>query len=521
MADVAVKVGAETTELKSGLSSAEASVKSFASKVEGGSGILKRFENTCISIGTQARQVFNGVKSAWAELLAAFALFEGAKHIVEEFGKFQDISDKFDGNTEAIQRLNMACIPAGVELEVLVKCLQKARNGATGALNGNKELAEAFEKLNINVREFAAMNPEEQFIAIAKGLEQSAYGGDAAAAAIKLFGKSGYAVQGMLAQGELALRIQMAGVVTATNENIEAVHNWGARWGRATEEAKASVANLFGELFQWIDKMDVKTNHFTAWLTALASGKGLKEASRIADEGTERHEKIKGWKEEADKKKREAQGKVDEDRIAEEEKAKQDKIDKAEADKAQREADRAAKEDQRKAQKTTDLNIQLKINEAIEAGNKKEEARLKWVDAYNKSRRESLDAGMNENDAKAFATKITNAKMDIEHKKEQDKIDKEQGKKDKEKKKEKADDDKEAAKEALDKAKHAEHNAKLDGDALRKIGGGFAKSNYAGLSKEAMIAQRNLDIAQKQYDRLKEIADALRKNDMYTGISDE
>jgi len=59
--------------------------------------------------------------------------------------------------------------------------------------------------------------------------------------------------------------------------------------------------------------------------------------------------------------------------------------------------------------KKSALNLDVKIAEAVAAGNEKEAARLQWIQDYNKQRREAKDAGMNENDAIMFATRMANA----------------------------------------------------------------------------------------------------------------
>lgn len=62
-------------------------------------------------------------------------------------------------------------------------------------------------------------------------------------------------------------------------------------------------------------------------------------------------------------------------------------------------------------------------------------------------------------------------------------------------------------------------NAMPQADILRRIGGGFANSNYGQLSREAMLISKQVDYASKQLDELKKIVTELRKSDPLGGIT--
>jgi len=180
MSDVQVTVGADSSNLATGLAKAERSVDQF---------------------GKSAASSFEKMKGAVLGVTAAFAAFGGLKSLLDNFGRVRDLADRFGESAEGIQRIGYAASQSGSDVETVVKGLQKAGQAAVDAAKGNEAANEAFAALNINAGEFASMSTEDKLAALAEGFSNAKNSTLAYDAVLQLMGKSGGELIPLLSQG--------------------------------------------------------------------------------------------------------------------------------------------------------------------------------------------------------------------------------------------------------------------------------------------------------------------------------
>lgn len=173
-----VEVGGDDTQLARVLRRASARLKAF------GAGVAK--------IGA-------GFAAVGAAISAPLAAATGI------FAKFGDQLDKTAARTglsvEALSELGFAAERSGASLDNVEKAVRKLAVVTRGAQLGQKEFADAFAELGINVVEFAKLNPEQQFSRIAEALSRVEAPGRRAALAIKLLEESGAQLLPLLSLG--------------------------------------------------------------------------------------------------------------------------------------------------------------------------------------------------------------------------------------------------------------------------------------------------------------------------------
>jgi len=504
--DVKVKVTADTNQLQTGLNQAEARLDKFAAKTSVASNAVKKLESGMVTAGAMGSKAMARLQGSMASFMAILGTFAAIKSVADAAGQFSDLSRRFGESAQTIQKVKGAADQSGTSIESVAKAMNKAELAAQAAATGNTEAAEAFIALGTTAADFAGMNMEERMIALADGYDKSANKAEALAAMVQLMGKNAGELVPMFAQGGEAIK-EMMDVYTASTDSVERVDALTDNLGKSFSWLKAVAIDTLGEVSFYIDMMSLGIAAAIAYVSNL--GKGFKAAKQAYSDTIEAG---LDYFEDQKKNREERKNKISKGNIL----AQQEETD-AEEKKKSKKDESAEKEKEQKSRKNTDLTIELKLNEAIAEGNKKEEARLRWVDSYNKARREAKDNGMTEVAAMDYATRAANAKQNIEVNKELKDAEEKKKKTDKDKKKEENE-------TALDKAKDNLAEAKkrsnvIDSDQLRKIGGGFAKSNYTGLSKEEQRLQKQIDLAQKQYDQLKQISDSLKGKDTTDGIT--
>lgn len=468
--DVKIKVEADTNQLQTGLNSAGNSVNAFAAKTTLAGTAVKKMEAGLVTAGAIGSKAMAGLQAAMGPILAAIGALMGLKGIFDEFGKFQDLADRFNVTAETMQRLSVVADASGTSLEIMVKGLQKAEINAIKAQQGNSDLADSFAALGINTEAFLSMSPEEKLLALSKGFSEAKNQGDATAAMMDILGKAGREMQALLAGGSEALKQQFDNTYVAASKNVAAIDDLGDRMGKAWSQIKAGAADALGATITLIGGMLEKAERFSIVINNI--GKGWTEANKIADgvmeRKKEREDKAQKIKEEAAKNR----GKVDTDAVEEKAKAKEE-----------------AKSKDKDAGKMSSMEDYKKVQEEER---KKQEFLVKSQGQWSSMD----DLKKIKADAKAKAKAEKDAKKDVK-----------EGELD-------------AAGASLGLAKAKQSANHVDSDQLRKIGGGFAKSNYSGVPKEEQRLQKQVDLAQKQYDELKKVVEALKNRQSTDGIND-
>jgi hypothetical protein len=473
--DVQVTVGAETSALNTGLAKAKESVTGFKNHVAG-----------------QMKEVGKGMLAAFA----VGAIVEGIKSIFDEFGKFQDLADKFGVPAEALQRISLVAQGAGADLEGVMKALSKGKKNAVEAAAGNEELAAAYAALGATADDFKSMAPDDLLVKLSEGYVKSGESAEYLAAATKVLGKSGQDTFAILSMGPEALREELDSAAVASNEAIASIDEAGDNAGKAFQQLKVWGAEAINFIIKGMKEVGAAIAVVVAYLSNLGSGfKAAKEAAKDA---------MQAWQ---DIKKEEAQEREEKSkRKAELAQRSNDKADRAEEKKAEKELAKLKEENTKKEhdaymrslsllEKKAELEkeIEQQKAESESATNspvEREQAKGKVLDLQKEQ--ESVNKEIAKEDAKAAEERAKAA-----------------AKKAKEGLKGQLDDRKKALKDAEENLRDASKEQAITVDSLRQIGGGLKGVNYNAAATKDALQKQQVDLARVQVDKLTAIVAAI------------
>ena len=242
MADVSVTFGAKDVGLKATMKALSDELDSLTRKAKqsemgfvelkttlGRMNEIKKVQNDLRSLGDEATKTaaktkgitgaFDGMRGVVAGLgLGAAAT--GARQLFAEFGRIQDLSERFNTSAESIQRLANAARLGGTDIESIATALTKAGMAATDVITGNETMAQTFERAGINARTFLDANMDQKLIMIAEACQRA--NGDAVKvnSIIEILGTKGGANLIPLISKVDELRSNMQAAAVATDETV-------------------------------------------------------------------------------------------------------------------------------------------------------------------------------------------------------------------------------------------------------------------------------------------------------------
>lgn len=173
-----VNLGMNTDKFKKGIGSAQSGLKSFAS---GATALLNP-----ITIGLAAMT---------AGAVAAGGALWGITNRISGLAGIADKAVQTGLSGEFLQRLGYAADQSGVSIETLTGGVKKL----TIAI-GNGD-AKPFEEIGLSLKDLQALSPDQQFMKVAEAIGKIPTAAGRAAAAVKIFGKSGIDMTGLFAGG--------------------------------------------------------------------------------------------------------------------------------------------------------------------------------------------------------------------------------------------------------------------------------------------------------------------------------
>ena len=191
---------------------------------------IKKVQNDLRSLGDEATKTatkakgmagaFDGMRGVVAGL-GLGALATSARQLFSEFGRAQDLSERFNTSAESIQRLANAARLGGTDIESIATALTKAGMAATDVITGNQAMAQTFERAGINARAFLDANMDEKLIMIAEAFKTA--NGDAVKvnSIIEILGTKGGANLIPLISKVDELRSNMQSAAIATDETVK------------------------------------------------------------------------------------------------------------------------------------------------------------------------------------------------------------------------------------------------------------------------------------------------------------
>lgn len=137
---IIARLGLDSRDFNSGIAGAQAQLRGFA----GGSG---GFGLGALSLGS---------------------LTAVGKEVIEYGDKINDLSERYGVNAVALQRLGNVAETEGSSLEGVAKGFNRLLINSSAALNGNRDVAAAFEALGITIEDLRSLSPEQIMVKIGK-----------------------------------------------------------------------------------------------------------------------------------------------------------------------------------------------------------------------------------------------------------------------------------------------------------------------------------------------------------------
>lgn len=166
------------------------------------------------------------VKKMIGSAFAAGAAVTFLRNLSEELDRIAKLASRLDITTDSLQRIKHAADLAGADLETTARALTMVARNAGEAAAGNEQMASAFEALGINVQEFIQMRPEEQLMALSRGLKAAEGSGQDLAAILDVMGRAGAELVPLLRGGPEALAEALAEANVYSEQTIRSMENF-------------------------------------------------------------------------------------------------------------------------------------------------------------------------------------------------------------------------------------------------------------------------------------------------------
>ncbi len=253
-AELLVKIGTDTKQLKAGLNSAEKNVGGFANTIK-----------------KHHKAIGMAMTAMGAAILAAGAL--SVKAFAEMGDEVQKMALRTGFSTEALSELRHAAQLSGTSLQGLEKASRTLSGAILDAGFGLETYVRAFDKIGLSYEKLKPLSPEDQFIAVMQALAGLSDESERAALAADLFGRAGTQLLPMLANGaeglaEMRQEAHDLGIVF----DLEAA-NKAAAFQDAMTKLKGSVSGvmitigsfLVDSLKPLIDTVTTAIKKFSDW----------------------------------------------------------------------------------------------------------------------------------------------------------------------------------------------------------------------------------------------------------------
>ena len=210
----------------------KARTASFRKKMSGVSATIKKLS---IGFGKIAKKVaLFGAAIAAVALVAIVGLTKKGLAAVDSITK---LARSLDTTTEAISAMQHAAVIGGVDIEKMDKAIGKMfKNVGEAKMLGTGDAIEVFKSLGLDIDAIAGMQADEMFGTIADSINKLGTAGERAAAANKIFGRTGVDLLNVLKDGsqgmaEMRKEAEMLGL-TFTDKMGNQVEQANDAWAR-------------------------------------------------------------------------------------------------------------------------------------------------------------------------------------------------------------------------------------------------------------------------------------------------
>lgn len=248
----------------------KANASPFRKALKSARASAKRFGKSMARIGKQVAKF--GALVATGAVAGLTVLTKQAFTAIDAMGK---LSGNIGITTEALAGFQLAGELAGVSTESMDKALKKMVRSVGQAGQGLSTQVRAFKSLGLSFEDLAAQTPEEQFLAIADGMQNLGTASERAAASADIFGRAGVELINILGGGADALRAAQAeadafglSVTGIETKQIEAANDAFLKVRRALTGIGRQIAVVVAPFVELLSK------RFTE---AAAAGEGIRE----------------------------------------------------------------------------------------------------------------------------------------------------------------------------------------------------------------------------------------------------
>ena len=190
---------------------------------------LKRFGASVTAIGTKLTAASGAMAAPFA---ASVGLFSNMGDAMDKMSKRTGMS------SEALSELAYAANLSGTDAAALEQGLQRMNRAIVAGLNPSSAEAAALAELGLSAQQLLRMSPEDQFDALASGIDGIANPTRKAAMAMQLFGRSGTQLLPM-----------MEGGAAAINQMRQEARDLGYSMSKEDVAAAAKLNDQLGRLY--------------------------------------------------------------------------------------------------------------------------------------------------------------------------------------------------------------------------------------------------------------------------------
>lgn len=265
MADVDVggisfTVDADTKKLLNSTKTVESTTKKMGEDFDAAGKKVDGFDKklTALAASISGALIISQLTSAFNDFVVATAA------AVDEQGKF---AERIGVSFEELQKLQFAASQNGASISALNTGLQRmSRRLETVAQGGAPEVAEQLERMGIAIEDIQGLSPDQQFRAIADGIEQLGSDAERTRATFALFDTEGVALVNTLRQGsgavdDLGKTLEDLGGVISTDTYLAA-----ATFNDEMEKMELALGGaktaIVGELYPAISRLISVFNEF-------------------------------------------------------------------------------------------------------------------------------------------------------------------------------------------------------------------------------------------------------------------
>jgi hypothetical protein len=232
-------------------SDADVSIGADTSLAQAG---FAQLRNMATGVGSDIKGAFAGA-FAVGGITGVVAAMRG---FVEQGHEIHHEAARFNIDAEQLQLIGNAAKQNGLDLNLTARAMNLLTINAQAALNPTSKQAKALNDLGISAKDFAQLNPADQFLTLADAYKNSSQDGEKYADVATLIGKRNTEMIPILALGSAAIREQgeaMGILSDRTVANLEKMHVQIAVAESQLKVLGATATSALGTFDDWLMKI--------------------------------------------------------------------------------------------------------------------------------------------------------------------------------------------------------------------------------------------------------------------------